>query len=176
MHERWAARGDLVKINKIISGDKVHHLRYCYWLLGYTIVFSSFITPRACTRDKAIGFSVIIVVVVVVVDTKIARFQVLGIYVCCKHNQLVDIGEKLIYIGFKLLKKAYECYKSCIFCSTCLWFIYHTHSFSMLMRLRMLKLSVGKGHQVIKQLCRRVLQSYATMATEHVGYICSTKL
>ena len=34
----------------------------------------------------------------------------------------------------------------------------------MLMRLRMLKLSVGKGRQVIKQLCRRVLQYYATVA------------
>ena len=34
----------------------------------------------------------------------------------------------------------------------------------------MLKLSVGKGHQVIKQLCLRVLQYYATVATEHTGY------
>ena len=63
-------------------------------------------------------------------------------------------------MGFELLKKAY--YKSCIFCSTCLWFIDHTHSFSMLMGLRMLKLGVGKGRQVIKQLCHRVLQYYAT--------------
>ena len=41
----------------------------------------------------------------------------------------------------------------------------------MLMRLRMLKLSVGKGRQVIKQLCRRVLQYYATVATERAGYV-----
>ena len=33
----------------------------------------------------------------------------------------------------------------------------------------MLKLSVGKGRQVIKQL--RVLQYYATVATERVGYV-----
>ena len=41
----------------------------------------------------------------------------------------------------------------------------------MLMRLRMLKLSVGKGHQVIKQLCCRVLQYYAIVATERAGYV-----
>ena len=39
------------------------------------------------------------------------------------------------------------------------------------MRLRMLKLSVGKGRQVIKQLCRRVLQYNATVATERAGYV-----
>ena len=50
--------------------------------------------------------------------------------------------------------------------------VYRPHPpFSMLMRLRMLKLSVGKGHQVIKQLCRRVLQYYATVATERAGYV-----
>ena len=38
----------------------------------------------------------------------------------------------------------------------------------MLMRLRMLKLSVGKGRQVKKQLCHRVLQYYAT---ERAGYV-----
>ena len=41
----------------------------------------------------------------------------------------------------------------------------------MLMQLRMLKLSVGKGHQVMKQLCPRVLQYYATVATEHAGHV-----
>ena len=35
----------------------------------------------------------------------------------------------------------------------------------------MLKLSVGKGRQVIKQLCSRVLQYYATVATERAGYV-----
>ena len=38
---------------------------------------------------------------------------------------------------------------------------------SMLMRL---KLCVGNGRQVIK-LCHRVLQYYATVATELVGYV-----
>ena len=37
----------------------------------------------------------------------------------------------------------------------------------------MLKLSIEKGHQVMKQLCLRVLQyyTYATVATERVGYV-----
>ena len=37
----------------------------------------------------------------------------------------------------------------------------------------MLKLSVGKGRQIIKQLYRRVLQYYAsaTVATECAGYV-----
>ena len=43
----------------------------------------------------------------------------------------------------------------------------------MLMQLRMLKLRVGKGRQVIKQLYRRVLQYYAraTVATKRAGYV-----
>ena len=36
--------------------------------------------------------------------------------------------------------------------------------------LHMLKLSVGKGHQVIKQLCSRVLQYYATECAGYVLY------
>ena len=63
------------------------------------------VTPRACTKGKAIGLpgrpSVI------VVGTKIARSRVLGICACCKHKQSVDIGEKLVYMRFELLKKAY---------------------------------------------------------------------
>ena len=45
--------------------------------------------------------------VVVVVGTKIARSRVLGICASSKHNQSVDIGEKLVYTRFELLKKAY---------------------------------------------------------------------
>ena len=47
------------------------------------------------------------VVVVVVVGTKIARSRVLGVCACCKHNQSIDIGEKLVCTRFELLKKAY---------------------------------------------------------------------
>ena len=48
-----------------------------------------------------------LVVVVVVVGTKIARSRVLGVCACCKHNQSIDIGEKLVCTRFELLKKAY---------------------------------------------------------------------
>ena len=41
----------------------------------------------------------------------------------------------------------------------------------MLMRLRMLKLCVGKGRQVLEQLYSRVLQYYATVAAGRAGYV-----
>ena len=50
---------------------------------------------------------VVVVVVVVVVGTKIARSRVLGICMCCKHNKLVDICEKLVSVHFKLLDMAH---------------------------------------------------------------------
>ena len=40
----------------------------------------------------------------------------------------------------------------------------------MLMRLRMLNLSVGKGRQVMKQLCLRHVHN-TTVATERTGYV-----
>ena len=46
-------------------------------------------------------------VVVVVVGTKIARSRVLGVCVCYKHNQAIDIGEKMVRTRFEFLKKAY---------------------------------------------------------------------
>ena len=39
------------------------------------------------------------------------------------------------------------------------------------MRLRMLKLGVGKGRQVIKQLCSSVAILLSTVATERAGYV-----
>ena len=60
------------------------------------------ITPRACTRGKAICLSV-----VVVIGMKIARSRVLGICTCCNYNQSVDLSEKLVCTRFELLKKAY---------------------------------------------------------------------
>ena len=62
-------------------------------------------TPHACTRGKAIGFVCLSVIVVVVM--KIARSQVLGIYVCYNYHKLVDIGEKLVFVGFEFLNMAY---------------------------------------------------------------------
>ena len=86
--------------------------------------------PRA--HAQGVKQSVCPSVIVVVVGTKIARSRVLGVCACYKHSQSVDIGEKLVFICFEFLKKAYYCYKSCIFCSACLWFIDHTHSFSII--------------------------------------------
>ena len=48
-----------------------------------------------------------IAVIVVIVGTKITKSCVLGICVHCKHNQLVDIGKKLVCMYFELPKKAY---------------------------------------------------------------------
>ena len=60
---------------------------------------------------KAISLAVcccviIVIVIVVVVSTKIARSRVLGIYACCKHNESVDISEKLVPTRFELLEMA----------------------------------------------------------------------
>ena len=44
---------------------------------------------------------------VIVVGMKIAISRLLGVCACYKHNQSIDIGEKLVYTRFKLLKKAY---------------------------------------------------------------------
>ena len=83
---------------------------------------------------------------------------------CCKHNPSVEIGasnysKKLSNAKNRAFSVQYACGLST------------TPLFSMLMRLRMLKLSVGKGRQVMKQLCFRVLQYYATVATERLGYV-----
>ena len=65
--------------------------------------------PHAHVQEvkQSVCPSVVVVVVIVVVGTKIARSRVLGVCACCKHNQSVDIGEKLVCTGFELLKKAY---------------------------------------------------------------------
>ena len=51
--------------------------------------------------------------------------------------------------------------------------VYRPHPlyWHVLMRLHMLKLGIGMGCLVIKQLCSRVLQYYATVATECAGYV-----
>ena len=76
-------------------------VQYTIVLVGrHTMHACTIITPRACTRGKAIGLSI------VVVSTKIARSRVLGFCACYKHSQSVDIGEKLVCMGFTFLKKA----------------------------------------------------------------------
>ena len=61
--------------------------------------------PR--THVQGVKQSIYLSVVVVTIGTKITRYGVLGIYACCKHNQSVDIDEKLVCTLFELLKKAY---------------------------------------------------------------------
>ena len=62
------------------------------------------VTLRACARGKAIGFVCRLSSVVV---TKIARSRIRRIYTCCNYHELVDIGEKLASVCFKLLNMAH---------------------------------------------------------------------
>ena len=70
------------------------------------VIVAVLILLLPCTHAQGVKQSVCLSIVVVV-GTKIARSCVLGICVCYKHNQLVDIGEKLVCTRFELLKKAY---------------------------------------------------------------------
>ena len=69
-----------------------------------------------------------VIVVVDIIGTKITRSRDLGICVCYKHNESVDIGEKLFSVCFESLNKAHKHYKYCIFRSAYLWFTDCTHS------------------------------------------------
>ena len=72
-----------------------------------TIHYTQYSLPRARAQGVKQSVCLSVVVVVVVIGTKIARSRVLGIYASCKHNQSVDIGEKLVCTSFELLKRAY---------------------------------------------------------------------
>ena len=63
--------------------------------------------PRAHAQGVKQSVCLSVVVVVIVVGAKIARSRVLGVCASSKHNQSVDICEKLVYTCFELLKKAY---------------------------------------------------------------------
>ena len=78
-------------INCLVNWVSLLDLWYCS-----QVIF----TLHACARGKAIGLSVVI-------STKMVRSHVLGICACCKHNQSVNISEKLVCMRFKLLKNAY---------------------------------------------------------------------
>ena len=135
------------------------------------------ITPRACTRGKAIGF---VCRLSSVVTTKIARSRVLGICACCNYNESVDIGEKLVSVCFELLNVAPWCYKSCIFRSACLWFTNLTHSMYDVTRLdcacsTSVQVRVAKSWSAYSYTSERsasILAIYfATMAVERAGYV-----
>ena len=63
--------------------------------------------PILLPQTHAQGVKQSVCLSVIVVGTKIARSQVLGICACCKHNELVDICEKLVSVCFKLLDMAH---------------------------------------------------------------------
>ena len=42
---------------------------------------------------------VVVVIIVVVIGTKITRSQDLSVCACCKHNESVDICEKLVSVA-----------------------------------------------------------------------------
>ena len=69
-------------------------------------VHNANLLPRAHAQGIKQSVCLSVVVVVVVVGTKIARSRVLGICACCKQNQSVDIGAKLVCTRFELHKKA----------------------------------------------------------------------
>ena len=74
---------------------------------------------------------------------KIARSQLLDICAYYKHNESVDIGEKLVSVRFELLNIAHKRYKSCIFCSVCLWFTDGTHSAPHVLSAHAHKYNIG---------------------------------
>ena len=90
------------KLASLISSLVLQYLQYISNKSQHNIII--IITLRACARGirRSVCPSVI-----VVLSTKLAISHHLGICVCYKHNRSIDIGEKLIYTHFKLLKKAY---------------------------------------------------------------------
>ena len=64
-------------------------------------------------------------VVVVVIGTKIARSRILGIYVCCKHNQSVDIDGKLVCTHFEKRLMAYGLWLMAYSVTNCAFSVQH---------------------------------------------------
>ena len=116
---------------------------------------------------------VVVIIVVVVVGRKIVISRLLGICECYKHNKLIDISEKRTSNRSKGLtsakNRAFSIQHACGISAT------PTLLHNLLMQLRMLKLSVGKGCQIIKQLCCRVWRrqstTLCTVAIERAGYV-----
>ena len=67
------------------------------------------IISHACTRGKVIGS--VIVVIVVVMDTKISWSQHLGTWATCKHNEYVKSGDKLASVCSESSGMAYKRHK-----------------------------------------------------------------
>ena len=61
--------------------------------------------PR--THAQGIKQSVLSVICLSVIVTKITRSRVLHIYACCNYHELVEISEKLVSVHFELLDMAH---------------------------------------------------------------------
>ena len=116
--------------------------------------------------------SFVVVVVVVVVSTKIVISRLLGIY---KHNQSIDIGEKLVYMRFKLLKRVTSATNRAFSVQ---------HAYGLLTTPTLLayyadaiahaQAQCWKGSSSHKTALLQSMEGaeyYATVATEHMGYV-----
>ena len=79
--------------------------------LDLVILIWTIFTPRTCARGKAIGR---VVVVIVVVQKKIARSWDLGTSATRKYNKSVEVGKKLASGCLESGGMAYKLHKSCI--------------------------------------------------------------
>ena len=77
------------------------------------VKFRLLITPHACTRGKAINF------VCHCLSSVVSRD--LGIWATCKHNESVEISEKLASVCFDSFGTAHERHKKCVFVSHAYW-------------------------------------------------------
>ena len=71
-------------------------------------------TPRTWARSKVVGYIIIVVVIAVIVNTKLAKSGDLGTWPSCKHNGYVEFGNKLASVCSKSSGTAYKHHKSCI--------------------------------------------------------------
>ena len=92
--------------------------RFCVLSIYTQIILLLTIIPRACARGKVIGCC----------QRRQHENRQISRSASCNHNESVDIGEKLTSVRFEQLNMAHKRYKSCIFCSACLWFTDRTHS------------------------------------------------
>ena len=98
------------------------------------------ITPRTCTRGKVIG---LVVVVVVVVSTKIAKSQRIGIWQSALCHQTVDSHKNYLLFALNRLERLMST-TNCAF--SLAMPIDHTYQCHVVFPLRMPELKISKGH------------------------------
>ena len=98
LQQRHPIPGTTAKIQDC-SGDSGRVGAYAHTHTNLIVV-----TPRACARDKAIGFVCLSSVVII----KIARSPHLGIWATRKYKKSVEVSEKLASLCFESIDKAHE--------------------------------------------------------------------